>query len=420
MEQIEIVLNDMEDVKREIDNCQKKAVTSVVELGYILRKTDDAELFRSAGYTSIFKFAEAEYGWNQSQTSRFMDINREFSEGGYSTVLKEKYRGYGQAKLSEMLTLPESIRDELEPDMKRDEIREVKREMKKAAEEERENTFAAKVTFEPTDNNFLTASIKELLWQKAFEQKIEKLWPHIKSAAEGGKVDQEGVAMAVSGTGFGFARAGEYMYFFKNEDIKIARGSEKKSYGYEDLVHAAAVLKNPAEMTLEEWYEEVFGRTLPKEEKLATKTTVKKSKREKPKKPTVEQENGENGDLKEEKECQNQTKLSSFAEEEKISYEKESENDETSIMESDSEQVVPAHNMEEPEMVESEVMQPEVVEADGCPVCSGRVPITSNDGEFRLYVKRNGLGRIERGIYHAILEMKFCPECGEELVQDED
>ena len=72
MEQITIVLNDMEDVKREIDNCQRKAVKSVVELGYILRKADDAELFREAGYSSIFKFAEAEYGWNQSQTSRFM------------------------------------------------------------------------------------------------------------------------------------------------------------------------------------------------------------------------------------------------------------------------------------------------------------------------------------------------------------
>ena len=56
MEQITIVLNDMEDVKREIDNCQRKAVKSVVGLGYILRKADDAELFREAGYSSIFKF----------------------------------------------------------------------------------------------------------------------------------------------------------------------------------------------------------------------------------------------------------------------------------------------------------------------------------------------------------------------------
>nr|DAN87134.1 MAG TPA: hypothetical protein [Bacteriophage sp.] len=32
MEQITIVLNDMEDVKREIDNCQRKAVKSVVGL----------------------------------------------------------------------------------------------------------------------------------------------------------------------------------------------------------------------------------------------------------------------------------------------------------------------------------------------------------------------------------------------------
>lgn len=168
MEQITIVLNDMQDVKREIDNCQKKAVKSVVELGYILRKADDAELFREEGYSSIFKFAEAEYGWNQSQTSRFMDINREFSKDGYSTELQDRYIGYGQAKLSEMLTLPDNIREELSPEMKREDIREVKRQTKQAAEQAAESNFVATVSFEATDNNFLTDSIKTLLGQKEF------------------------------------------------------------------------------------------------------------------------------------------------------------------------------------------------------------------------------------------------------------
>lgn len=198
MEQITIVLNDMEDVKREIDNCQRKAVKSVVELGYILRKADDAELFREAGYSSIFKFAEAEYGWNQSQTSRFMDINREFSKDGYSTELQERYTGYGQAKLSEMLTLPDNIREELSPDMKREDIREVKRQTKQAAEQEAESNFAATVSFESTDNNFLTDSIKTLLGQKEFVDKFRNLYPHITQMMSTGTVDTEAVAMAVS------------------------------------------------------------------------------------------------------------------------------------------------------------------------------------------------------------------------------
>lgn len=148
MQQITIQINNMNDVKREIDNCQRKAMTSVVELGYILRKADDAEIFKEAGYSSIFNFAKEEYGWSHSQTSRFMDINREFSEGGYSTVLRQQYEGFGQAKLAEMLTLPEELREELSPDMKREEIREIKRDAKTAEEENKKNIFANTVLLE--------------------------------------------------------------------------------------------------------------------------------------------------------------------------------------------------------------------------------------------------------------------------------
>ena len=56
-------------------------------------------------------------------------------------------------------------------------------------------------------------------------------------------MDIESVAVSVSGTGFGFTRAGAYMYFFKNEDIRITKGPEKKSYGYDDFVQAAVALK---------------------------------------------------------------------------------------------------------------------------------------------------------------------------------
>lgn len=46
MEQLSIVINDMEDVTKAIDQAQRKACTSIVEIGYVLRKADDAELFR--------------------------------------------------------------------------------------------------------------------------------------------------------------------------------------------------------------------------------------------------------------------------------------------------------------------------------------------------------------------------------------
>lgn len=397
MEQITIVLNDMEDVKREIDNCQKKAVKSVVELGYILRKADDAELFREEGYSSIFKFAEAEYGWNQSQTSRFMDINREFSKDGYSTELQDRYIGYGQTKLSEMLTLPDNIREELSPEMKREDIREAKREYKKAEETQKENNFAATVTFESTDNNFLTDSIKVLLGQKEFMDKLKKLYPHMTRIMDVGKVDTEGVAMAVSGTGFGFTRAGAYMYFFKDKELRITKGMQKKTYSYEEFVKSAAALRNPSGLSLSEWYEKVFGVSLPEEKK--EQPTKQKKEEPKPKKPAVERKNVDSEQPEEPIECEGQTEIGEFAEKEEIGSSKTEGNNENSISDKDFEEpVAPAQ------------------EKQLCSFCETGGYITSDDGSTTLTILKllddKGNVKVEMRDVSGKVRFNRCPMCG--------
>ena len=389
MEQITIVLNDMEDVKREIDNCQRKAVKSVVELGYILRKADDAELFREAGYSSIFKFAEAEYGWNQSQTSRFMDINREFSKDGYSTELQERYTGYGQAKLSEMLTLPDGIREELSPDMKREDIREVKRQTKQAAEQEAESNFVATVSFESTDNNFLTDSIKTLLGQKEFADKFKNLYPHITQMMSTGTVDTEAVAMAVSGTGFGFTRAGAYMYFFKDTELRITKGMQKKTYSYEEFIKSAAAIRNPSGLSAEEWYEKVFNTPLPVEQK-------EEPPKPKPKKPVVERKNVDSEQSEERIECDGQTDVSKFAEKEQIGDVEPVENNESSILNKDS--VTPAQ------------------EKQLCSFCETGGYITSDDGATTLTILKllddKGNVKVEMRDVSGKVRFNHCPMCG--------
>lgn len=399
MEQITIVLNDMEDVKREIDNCQRKAVKSVVELGYILRKADDAELFREAGYSSIFKFAEAEYGWNQSQTSRFMDINREFSKDGYSIELQDRYIGYGQAKLSEMLTLPDNIREELSPEMKREDIREAKREYKKAEETQKENNFAATVTFEPTDNNFLTDSIKVLLGQKEFTDKLKKLYPHMTRIMDVGKVDTEGVAMAVSGTGFGFTRAGAYMYFFKDKEVRITKGMQKKTYSYEEFAKSAAAIRNPSGLSLSEWYEKVFGVSLPEEKKEQPTKQEKEEPKPKSKKPAVERKNVDLEQPEEPIECEGQTEIGEFTEKEEIGSSKTEGNNENSISDKDfKEPVAPAQ------------------EKQLCSFCETGGYITSDDGATTLTILKllddKGNVKVEMRDVSGKVRFNHCPMCG--------
>lgn len=407
MEQITIVLNSMEDVTREINNCQRNACTSIVQIGYILRKADDAELYKEKGYSSIFKFAEQEYGWKQSQTSRFMDINKEFSEGGYSTQLKAQYEGYEQTKLAEMLTLPETIREELNPDMKREDIRNLKKDLREAEGENQEADFAAAVMMEPTDGGYLNSSVRQLLELPEIGKKLPELYPLMVRLASGGPVDEEDIRMALSSTGFGFKRAGGVMYFFKDEYVNLVKGADKQKYTYRELLEAVNGIDSPLGISAGEWYQRVYGKEIPGTEKppVPEKEEVKKPEPKVPKqKPEQKKEkkqdsstsNDNLNDSEEREELEGQTEAGEFAEKLPITYEKDEEKAEKEDL-----PVAPAHKEDKQE--------------DGCPYCSGKKDICSLDAAFRIRLHGKPIGKITRGIYNATIEFNYCPMCGKEL-----
>ncbi len=272
MEQLMIQIENMEDVEREIDRAQRKACTSIVEIGFILRKADDSELYRERGYSSIFTFAKEAYGWDKSRTSRFMAINREYSEGGYSAVLKKEYEGFGEAKLSEMLQLPEGIREELDPEMKRDEIRDIKQEYR-AAEEEREVREFEEASVAPAQQrplpsgNLIGSCIKELFSLDEYARRIPVLWEYIKKYREGYAVNEQDVLMAVRPSGSGYTRAGRYMCFFRRNGISVISGTRKEMFRHTDILRALLELSGDAAFDEpESWYRDVFDRELPGEE----------------------------------------------------------------------------------------------------------------------------------------------------------
>lgn len=102
---------------------------SFVRTGYLLRLAQDTDILEESGYGDVLEFAFREFGLDRSQVSRYVNINRAYSEGGYSDRLKEQYRDYGYAKLALMLTLPEGIREELGPEYTKSEIQAVKEEI---------------------------------------------------------------------------------------------------------------------------------------------------------------------------------------------------------------------------------------------------------------------------------------------------
>lgn len=118
-----------EDLKASLTQELNSAANSFVKIGYLLRVAQDTDILASSGYENVTEFAKAEYGIDKTQVSRFININKKFSEGGYSDHLLSQYEGYGYAKLTLMLSLPDAVNEALTPDYTKSEINEVKHEV---------------------------------------------------------------------------------------------------------------------------------------------------------------------------------------------------------------------------------------------------------------------------------------------------
>ena len=120
---------DFMEYKKAFDTVLLNTANNFVRIGYLLKYARDTDILAESGHASLVDFAKAEYGLDKTQVSRFIAINDRFSQGGYGDALEDKYAGFGYAKLSIMLTLPEEITEELTPDMTKAEITDLKKEI---------------------------------------------------------------------------------------------------------------------------------------------------------------------------------------------------------------------------------------------------------------------------------------------------
>ena len=118
-----------QEYKAATDNVFQKASENFVLIGYQLKVARDTDILSESGYKNVNEFAQAEYGLDKSQVSRFIRINDEYSEGGYSDKLQGKYRQFGYTKLALMLTLPGVVADEITANFSKTEIQDIKEEV---------------------------------------------------------------------------------------------------------------------------------------------------------------------------------------------------------------------------------------------------------------------------------------------------
>lgn len=92
----ELTYADAKDILREkLMNLKMNFIAA----GYYLKYIRDNELYLEDGYTSIWEFAEGNYGIQKSTASRWMKMNDRFSEGGNTPILAEKYKAFGKSQL---------------------------------------------------------------------------------------------------------------------------------------------------------------------------------------------------------------------------------------------------------------------------------------------------------------------------------
>lgn len=133
---VQMTLNDWLALKGQLEAELRGAAAGFVRIGYLLRKIDETEGYKNDGSTTLAEWAKDNYGLSASAVSRFMAINKKYSIDGYSDRLRLEYAQYGSAKLSEMLALPDSDLEMVSPEMKREDIREIKKFNKETAKEE--------------------------------------------------------------------------------------------------------------------------------------------------------------------------------------------------------------------------------------------------------------------------------------------
>lgn len=171
-----------QEYKQELDAVLTRTAEDFVQIGYLLKVARDTNVLEESGYATVTDFAKAEYGIDKTQVSRFISINDRFSEGGYSDHLPANYKGFGYAKLTLMLQIPDEINEALPPTLSKAEIKDIKDEVDAEnkvtdIEVEIEKAEAAAITDKP----MLPPEGSQLernLWQLGKEQEelFRKLW----------------------------------------------------------------------------------------------------------------------------------------------------------------------------------------------------------------------------------------------------
>lgn len=273
------------EFKNALDTEFNTAAESFNRIGYLLKVARDTDILAESGYKTVAEFAEAEYGLRKDDVSRFIAINDRYSEGGYSEQLADRYKGYGRAKLQEMLSLPQSIVDAIPLTTTKASIQEIKKEYK---EEQEITDIEVMLENKNESQEMMSSNLEKILHQLMHDNKelFEKIF---------GNREKENVYDTLAPTGVAthiarLAAVGRFMLTLTDINDKMIlldmRTGEKEEYSVDDAVAAVGhILKNAGD-SAKKAYQNLYGEPLEEikempacvDEKPAKKSTEEKEK----------------------------------------------------------------------------------------------------------------------------------------------
>ena len=283
-----------EEYKKVMNTVLNRTVEDFVMTGYLLKQGRDSDILKDSGYSNVNEFAWAEYKLEATQVSRYIRINDRFSEGGYSPRLQEHYKGFGYAKLALMLTLPESVAEELTPTYSKSEIQAVKEEIESEEKITDIEVILEGEKEEQRDLNNLEKAINQICMEDP--KLYVKLHGTVRTSVGTEPIKD---VLAPDGDKLYSVRpqgCGRIMLYLNDEKdeviLQVVRQSLKERYAWSDIL-GYLVLITEQEDAKKNW-EDLFGQQYPEKEQIAPvqpkkekrkESKVVKAKPPKPKKP---------------------------------------------------------------------------------------------------------------------------------------
>ena len=271
---------DYEEYKKAMNTVLNRTVEDFVMTGYLLKQGRDTDILKDSGYSNVNEFAWAEYKLEATQVSRYIRINDRFSEGGYSPRLQEHYKGFGYAKLALMLTLPESVAEELTPAYSKSEIQAVKEEIES---EEKITDIEVILEGEKEEQKELD-NLEKAIHQICMDEPelYLKLHEAVRTSVGTGRIKE---VLAPDGDKLYSVRpqgCGRIMLYLNDEKdeviLQVVRQGLKEKFAWENIL-SYLVLITEEEDAKQNW-EELYGQKYPEKEQIAPVQPKKEKRKE--------------------------------------------------------------------------------------------------------------------------------------------